>query len=134
MQVTPDQIADRVLVVGDPKRAESAAGLLEEVQKVGSNREYVTFTGKREGRRITVSSHGIGSAGAGICFEELGALFVIASLHDIRAGGILTVDGNPTRAAQDMSQYNPFRSVVEEGVSAMLEIAIDALTRVEEPA
>jgi hypothetical protein len=61
---------------------------------------------------------------------ELAPLFVIASLHDVKAGGILTVDGNPTLAAEDMSEYDPYRPVVEEGITRMLEIAIDALTHI----
>ena len=62
---------------------------------------------------------------------ELAPLFVIASLHGVKAGGILAVDGNPTQAAQDMSEYDPFRPIVEEGVHQMLEIAIEALTRIK---
>ena len=53
-----------------------------------------------------------------------------ASLHGIKAGGVLTVDGNPTLAAQDMSEYDPFRTVVEEGVTRMLEVVIEALPRI----
>jgi len=58
---------------------------------------------------------------------EMSALFVIASMNSVRAGGILTVDGNlvDTRSA-DMSDYDPHRQVVASGVSDMLEIAVDS--------
>ncbi len=237
LRVAPEVIAPRVLVVGDPVRAEAASRLLDEVERVGENREYVTYTGSRGGEPISICSHGVGSAGAGVCFEELaragarvllragtcGAvqddiedgelvvasaaardegltarlvpagypavadgrmvaaleaaavargfdphvglvlstdlfypsaalgidwqpwkrsrilgvemelapLFVIASLHGIRAGGLLVVDGNPTRAAQDMSEYDPYREVVRQAVERMLSIAIEVLSASE---
>lgn len=237
LRVLPEEIASRVLVVGDPARAEAAATLLDQADRVGSNREYVTYTGRKGGERITVCSHGVGSAGAGVCFEELaragaqaiiragtcgavrddlvdgelviasgairdegltprlvpagypavahheivtaletavatrGAeprtglvlstdlfypsaalgvdwepwkksqvlavemelapLFVIASLHGIMAGGILAVDGNPTRAAQDMSEYDPYRAVVEEAISQTLGLGLEVLIRIQ---
>lgn len=237
LRVSPQEIAGRVLVVGDPARAEAAAGLLDQADRIGANREYVTYSGERSGERITICSHGVGSAGAGVCFEELaragakvvvragtcgavqdeihdgelvvptGAirdegltprlvpvgypavahhdlvtalqtaviargrhprvglvlssdlfypsaalgidwqpwkrsqvlavemelapLFVIASLHGIEAGGILAVDGNPTQAAQDMSEYDPYRAVVAEATGTMLEIAIEVLARAQ---
>ena len=41
------------------------------MEQLGANREYVTVAGTFGGRRIGVASHGVGSAGAAICFEEL---------------------------------------------------------------
>ncbi len=236
LRVRPSEVAARALVVGDPGRAEQAAALLQDAREIGSNREYLTFTGSYEGHRVTVASHGIGAAGAGVCFEELAragarvlvragtcgavdgdladgslviatgavrdegltprlaplsypavadprvvrtleqaaadagfstrtgvvltsdlfypsqalgldwavwkksrvlavemeaaALFIVASLHGLRAGGIFTVDGNPTRAAQDMSEYDPHRPVVGEGKKKMLGVALAALASV----
>jgi len=60
-----------IVVVGDPARAEHLAGRLDEARLVGSNREYRLFTGLHRGVTVGVASHGVGSAGAGICFEEL---------------------------------------------------------------
>lgn len=71
LRVRPGDVADRALVVGDPARAEAAAARLDGAERVGANREYATWTGERSGRRITVASHGVGSPGAAICFEEL---------------------------------------------------------------
>ncbi|MFN8456786.1 MAG: nucleoside phosphorylase [Anaerolineae bacterium] len=233
LKVRPADVATLALVVGDPARAEQTAKLLDEVKQVGANREYVTFTGHLGGERITICSHGVGSAGAGVCFEELAragartliragtcgalrdniadgelvistgavreegltprlvplsypalahyeviealqraaaqagerthigvtltsdlfypsaalgqewgvwqhsrvvaiemelsALLIVAALHSLRAGGIFTVDGNPTHSAQDMSDYNPHRPVVAEGKAKMLKIALAAL-------
>jgi uridine phosphorylase len=59
---------------------------------------------------------------------ELATLLIMAALHGARAGGIFTSDGNMTEEA-DMTEYDPHRSVVEEGVRTMLKIALDALAR-----
>ena len=64
-------VADRVLVVGDPDRVAAVATSLEEVVEVGRAREYVTVTGRYRGVPVTISSHGVGAGGAAICFEEL---------------------------------------------------------------
>jgi uridine phosphorylase len=60
-----------VLVVGDPGRAQKAAALLTDARRVGANREYVTYTGSYAGTPVSIASHGVGSAGAAVCFEEL---------------------------------------------------------------
>jgi len=55
-------------------------------------------------------------------------LFVIASLHRKKSGAILAIDGNPlAKNDEEMSAYNPYRSVVKETVDIALKIALDAL-------
>jgi uridine phosphorylase len=71
LAVAAREVPERVLVVGDPARAERVAGRLTAVREVGRNREYVTFVGRHRGEEIGVVSHGVGSAGATVCFEEL---------------------------------------------------------------
>ncbi len=234
LKTRPSDLASRALVVGDPKRAAFAAGLLTNVEEVGCFREYRTFTGEFAAKRVTISSHGVGGAGASICFEELiqggvktiiragtcgamregikdgeliigtgairedgtserlipiaypaiadrhvisaleaaasqdhrlhegiiltqshfyrgilpstldmwleadvdvyavemelATLLIIAGMHGVRAGGIFTSDGNLAEES-DPTEYDPHRNVVEEGVSTMLKIALDALAR-----
>lgn len=60
---------------------------------------------------------------------ELAALLVIAGLHGARAGGIFTVDGNPPPHATDTFDYDPHRSIVEEGKRHMIAVALDATLR-----
>lgn len=229
-----EQVPSRVLVVGDPARAARIAGRLAGGQEVGRNREYATFVGAHGGETVAVVSHGVGSAGATVCFEELcragarrliragtaggmqpavrdgaiviargavraegttahlvpagfpaladpdvvlalrdaagradrpvtegivltsdlfyphdvlgtdlpmwqrtgvvavemecAALMVTAALHGAAAGAILAVDGNPLEEGDDdMSGYDPHRSVVIEAVDQMVAIALDAL-------
>lgn len=71
LQVPVAELAPHVLVVGDPARAATAAALLESARLVGANREYVTYTGTYRGLPVSVTSHGVGSGGAAIAFEEL---------------------------------------------------------------
>lgn len=71
LRVDPDEIPERVLVMGDPARAELAAQHLEGARLLGRFREYVTFGGRHDGVEVAVSSHGVGAPGAAITFEEL---------------------------------------------------------------
>ncbi|MGW2520700.1 nucleoside phosphorylase [Streptomyces sp. NPDC001617] len=59
------------LVVGDPARAARICELLKDAEKIGENREYLTFQGDWKGRRVVVASHGVGGPGAVCCFQEL---------------------------------------------------------------
>jgi len=45
---------------------------------------------------------------------ELAARFLVAQLHGIMAGGVLTVDGNLLTAAEDLSDHDPGRTVVAD--------------------
>ncbi|MBN9609839.1 MAG: purine-nucleoside phosphorylase [Actinobacteria bacterium 69-20] len=233
-RVRVGDVPTRVLAVGDPARVRKAATRLTDVREAGSNREYVTVIGRYCGTEVAIVSHGVGSAGAAVCFEEmcrggaqriirsgtagglqpevrdgsvvvatgavreegisrqlvplafpavadpalvmslrghaadagvpvhggivltsdcfypgpvldvdhrlwqragcvavemeLAALFVTAALHGVQAGGILAIDGNPLdENDSDMSNYEPFRDVVDRAVDAALEAALAAL-------
>jgi uridine phosphorylase len=65
------QCPKRVVVCGDPARASIIAGLLQDSKPLAANREYHSFIGKYNDQEVLVISHGIGSAGAAICFNEL---------------------------------------------------------------
>lgn len=71
LRVEVGLVPERVLVVGDPARAEMAAGRLDGARMLGRFREYATFAGEYRGRPVAVSSHGVGAPGAAVCFEEL---------------------------------------------------------------
>ena len=63
---------------------------------------------------------------------ELTALLVMAGIRGIRAGGILVSDGNPTKSKD--AEYNPHRSIVEEGVGKSIEVALGAIEHLVEGA
>jgi len=67
----PEDIASRVVVVGDPGRATFISRLLSDVRLVNDHRGLLTYTGTWKGESITVSTHGMGGPGAAIVFEEL---------------------------------------------------------------
>jgi uridine phosphorylase len=61
---------------------------------------------------------------------ELAALLIVAALRGLRAGGIFTVDGNPSEGdPEDARIYDPHRDVVREGQERMIEVGLDAITR-----
>lgn len=66
-----DTIHPRVIVCGDPNRAQKIAERLDDVQQIAKSREYWTFNGTYKGVGVTVSSHGVGAAGAHVSFEGL---------------------------------------------------------------
>lgn len=88
-------LAERALVVGDPARAERVAGTLDDARRVSANREYHVYAGVHRGVPVTVASHGVGAAGAVVCFEELARGGVTRIIRSGTAGGIQpeVVDG-----------------------------------------
>jgi uridine phosphorylase len=227
-------ITPYVLVVGDPDRAKHFSERLDGARQVGRFREYHTFQGTWQGIPLTITSHGVGGAGAAVCFEELaqggartvirlgtcgsflpnvragglliataairedgitdrlapasypaicdpdvtralidaataheGVVFgsgvimttgvfypgafprqvevwrqlpviggemelavlaIVGALRGLRVGGIFTVDGNE-ESGTDMTGYNPHREVVAQGKERMIEVALDAVSR-----
>ena len=71
LKVDSEKIPERVLVVGDPGRLDRISRKLSEVTVIAENREYRTMLGLLDRTQIGVISHGVGSAGAGVCFEEI---------------------------------------------------------------
>jgi len=71
IHVGEGDIAPRVIVCGDPARAESISQRLEHPVCLAKNREYWTFSGEYKGVPVTISSHGVGAGGAAIAFESL---------------------------------------------------------------
>jgi uridine phosphorylase len=227
-------ITPYVLVVGDPDRAKHFSERLDGAKQVGRFREYHTFQGTWRGVPLTITSHGVGGAGAAVAFEELaqggaktvirlgtcgsflkevrsgglliataavredgitdrlapasypaicdpdvtralidaakatpGVVFgsgvimtsgvfypgafprqvevwrqlpviggemelavlaIVGALRGLRVGGIFTVDGNE-ESGTDMTGYNPHREVVAQGKERMIEVALDAVSR-----
>lgn len=65
------KIAERVIVCGDPKRAERISKRLDHTEVVAQSREYWTYNGEYKGIPVSVASHGVGGNGASVCFEGL---------------------------------------------------------------
>ena len=74
LHLLPEQIADIVMLVGDPGRVEMIAQFFDSRECEVSNREFKTITGTYKGKRMTVLSTGIGIGNIDICVTELDAL------------------------------------------------------------
>lgn len=74
LHLKPEQIADHIILVGDPGRIEIICKLLTDIEFQVQNREFVSTTGKYNGQRITVVSTGIGTDNIDIVINELDAL------------------------------------------------------------
>lgn len=74
LHVKPEQLADKVILVGDPGRVANVAKHFDTVECDISNREFKTITGTYKEKRITVVSTGIGTDNIDIVVNELDAL------------------------------------------------------------
>lgn len=74
LHLKPEQLADRVVLVGDPARVTTVASYFDSQECEVSSREFHTITGQYKGKRITVVSHGIGTDNIDIVLNELDAL------------------------------------------------------------
>jgi uridine phosphorylase len=74
LHLLPEQLADIVILVGDPARVDLIAERFDDVECRVANREFRTVTGYYKGRRMTVLSTGIGIGNIDICVTELDAL------------------------------------------------------------
>lgn len=74
LHVKPDQLADKVILVGDPGRVSLVASHFEKVECDIQSREFHTITGSYQGKRISVVSTGIGCDNIDIVMNELDAL------------------------------------------------------------
>lgn len=74
LHLRPEQVADTIILVGDPARVEAIAKRFDEVECRASNRGFNTVTGTYKGKRMSVLSMGIGIGNIDICVTELDAL------------------------------------------------------------
>lgn len=74
LHLKPEQIADRIILVGDPGRVDLIGSMLTDVEFKIQSREFVSTTGTYNKQRITVISTGIGTDNIDIVVNELDAL------------------------------------------------------------
>ena len=74
LHLRPEQLADRVILVGDPGRVSTVAAHFSERECEVSSREFHSITGTYQGKRITVLSTGIGCDNIDIVLTELDSL------------------------------------------------------------
>ena len=74
LHIKPEQLADRVILVGDPGRVNTVASHFDTKECEIQSREFHTITGTYKGKRITCLSHGIGCDNLDIVMNELDTL------------------------------------------------------------
>jgi uridine phosphorylase len=84
LNLLPDDISDKIIIVGDPGRVDMLGSLLNDIRVKKENREFRTITGSYEGNEITIISSGIGTDNIDIVINELDALANI----DLKTGEI----------------------------------------------
>ena len=74
LNLHPDQLADDVIMVGDPGRVDLIASFFDKIEVKRQNRELITRTGYFNGKRITALSTGMCTVNLAIVMNELDAL------------------------------------------------------------
>ncbi|MEM9981191.1 MAG: nucleoside phosphorylase [Bacteroidota bacterium] len=77
LNLLPGQVADTIIVVGDPERVPKVTQYFDEITFKTQKREFVTHTGIYKGKQLSVISSGIGTGNVEILLLELDALFNI---------------------------------------------------------
>ncbi len=88
IRLAADPRFKRAVVCGAPERAALVASQLENPQELAKNREYHSYIGKHKGVEVMAVSHGVGAAGATICFQELMDVGVQSIIRVGTAGGL----------------------------------------------
>ena len=80
LNLRPEQVADTIILVGDPNRVPRVSAYFDTIEFSTQKREFSTHTGTYKGKRLTALSTGIGPDNIDIVINELDALFNI-DLH-----------------------------------------------------
>ena len=77
LKLHPEDIADTIIVVGDPNRVPLISKHFDKISVTKSNREFITHTGYIGKKHVSVMSTGIGVDNIDIVFNELDILSAI---------------------------------------------------------
>lgn len=100
----PDQVLPVVMVVGDPARVDNVKELCDSFVELAHRREYKSVECTYKNQKFLCVSHGVGSSGATVCFDELiqnGAKVIIraGSCGSLQPGSIKQGDLCISKAA-----------------------------------
>lgn len=113
LEITPADVADTVLLPGNPGRIEDIVRFWDDPEEKAHHREYRTVTGEYDRTPISVTSTGIGSPSAAIAVEELARVGVdtfirVGSTGSIReevAVGDLVITTDAVRQEGTSKEY-----------------------------
>ncbi len=137
LEVTSGDVADSVLLPGDPGRVETILDCWDDGEVMADHREYRTATGTTDGAPISVTSTGIGSPGAAIAVEELARVGADTLLRVGSCGAIqpetdvgdLIITAGAVRQEGTSDEYirEDYPAVADHAVVAALAAAAEEL-------
>jgi uridine phosphorylase len=77
LSLLPHQVADKIIIVGDPGRVHRISSHFDAIDFEMNKREFITMTGRYQDKKVTVMSTGMGTDNMEIVMVELDALFNI---------------------------------------------------------
>ncbi|KAA8785770.1 uridine phosphorylase [Paenibacillus sp. 4624] len=126
LQIHSEDMPAYAIVCGDPARAEKISRKLENARELAFSREYRTFVGEYEGVQMAVVSHGVGSPGAAVCFEEL-IRAGVKTLIRVGTAGSYTADypaGSVIVSTAAVRSDGLTRQLVPDGFPAVADIDV----------
>jgi uridine phosphorylase len=137
LEVGPEDVAETVLLPGNPERVAKVTATWDDATVVGDHREYRTATGTYEGTPISVTSTGIGSPSAAIAVEELARVgadtFIrvgsCGALREAASVGDLVITRGAVRQEGTSDEYvrEDYPAVADHAVVAALVAAAERL-------
>jgi uridine phosphorylase len=120
------KIPASVLVCGDPARATTIADEFDDFEQLSEKREYRSYVGTYDNIPVAVCSHGIGSPGAAIAFEELISAGARRLIRVGTCGGLQEniLSGHLVLATAAVQNIGYAREVVPQGFPAAADIDI----------
>jgi len=124
LHLHPEDIADTIILVGDQDRVEVVSKFFEKIEVKKQNREFRTQTGYFNGKRITVTSTGIGTDNIDIVVNELDALANIdlsgRTIKDVRKSLNFVRIGTSGALQGDIPVDTPVASAMAIGFDGLL--------------
>lgn len=131
IDLAPGEVADYILLPGDPDRTDRIAAMLDDVEVQRRHREFNSVTGSHRGLRISVVATGIGTDNVEIVIAELLALVKRPTLIRIGSCGVLREDialGDLVITTGAVRLEGTTRFYVEDGYPAVADYsAVGAL-------
>lgn len=131
IQVAEGEVGRYVILPGDPGRCEKIARYLDSPEKIASNREFVTYTGRLLGEKVSVTSTGIGGPSASIALQELVACGADTFVRvgtcggmqpDIESGTLVVANG-AVRMEGTSKEYAPIEYPAVPDPDVMIALA-----------
>ena len=131
IDLAPGEVADYILLPGDPDRTDRIATRLDDIEVHRRHREFHSVTGTHRGLRVTVVSTGIGTDNVEIVIAELLAIVKRPTLIRIGSSGVLREDialGDLVITTGAVRLEGTTRFYVEDGYPAVADYsAVGAL-------